>query len=110
MKQLHYELERAIRAALNELQADGKLPAFEIPDIPVSAPKRAGQGDLSYPAMGLARQARMKPLDIANLIVERLSPLDFLESIDVAPPGFINCTLSEAYLKRQVEAIIEEGD
>ncbi len=109
MKQLNFELESAIRAALSELQEEGSLPAFDIPAIPVSAPKREGQGDLSYPAMALARQARMKPLDIANLIVKRLNSLDFVEAIDVAPPGFINCTLSDAYLKRQVEAIIAEG-
>ncbi len=110
MNQLNHELERSIRAALQAAQADGDLPDFAIPGIPVSAPKRAGQGDLSYPAMGLARFARMKPLDIANHIVKRMPVLDFVETIEVAPPGFINCTLSETYLKRQVDAIIAEGE
>ena len=110
LNQLNHELERSIRAALQAAQADGDLLDFPIPAIPVSAPKRAGQGDLSYPAMGLARFARMKPLDIANLIVERMPALDFVETIEVAPPGFINCTLSAPYLKRQVDAIIAEGE
>ncbi len=110
MNQLNHELERSIRAALQAAQADGDLPDFSIPAIPVSPPKRASQGDLSFPAMGLARFARMKPLDIANLIVERMPALDFLETIEVAPPGFINCTLSETYLKRQIDGIIAEGE
>ncbi len=109
MKQLNQELEWAIRETLQRAQADGDLPAFDIPAIPVSAPKRAGQGDLSYPAMGLARHGGMKPLEIAKLIVRRMPALDFLETIEVAPPGFINCTLSATYLKRQVDAIIAEG-
>ncbi|MCY3779626.1 MAG: arginine--tRNA ligase [Chloroflexi bacterium] len=110
MIQLNRELEQSIRGALQAAQADNILPAFEIPKIPVSAPKRSGQGDLSYPAMGLARHARMKPLDIANLIVEQMSTPDFIESVEVAPPGFINFTLSESYLRRQVDAIIAERD
>ncbi len=109
MKLLHHELELAIHSALRAAQAAGDIPDFAIPAIPVSAPKRSGQGDLSYPAMGLARFARMKPLDIANCIVERMPELDFVEKIEIAPPGFINCTLSEAYLKRQVDKIIAAG-
>ena len=110
MKQLNHELETAIRSALQSAQADGQLPAFKIPAIPVSPPKRAGQGDLSYPAMGLAKHAGKKPLDIAKLIVERMPALEFVDHIDVVAPGFINCVLSCEYLERQVDAIIAEGD
>ena len=60
--------------------------------------------------MGLAKLARRKPLDIANLIVDRMPELDFVHEIQVVPPGFINCFLSDDYLKRQVDSIIAEGD
>jgi len=72
LKLLHRELELAIEAAIKAAQASGELPQFGIPPIPVSAPKRTGQGDLAYPAMGLAKLARMKPLDIAGLIGDKL--------------------------------------
>ncbi len=110
MKQFNHELETAIGLALQSAQADGQLPAFEIPEIPVSPPKRAGQGDLSYPVMGLAKLAHKKPIDIAKLIVERMPALDFIGHVDVVAPGFINCVLSVEYLKRQVDAIIVEGE
>jgi len=110
LKLLHKELELAIEAAIKAAQASGELPQFDIPPIPVSAPKRAGQGDLSYPAMGLAKLARMKPLDIARLIGDKLPELDFADDIRVAPPGFINCSIAKDYLARQVDAIIAEGD
>ena len=110
MKQLNQELESAINAALLTAQADGRLPAFDIPAIPVSPPKRADQGDLSYPAMGLARLARKSPLDIARLIVAGLKPLEYIGSIEIAPPGFINFCIADNYLQRQVEAIIAEGE
>ncbi len=110
MKQLNQELEKTISAALMSAQADGRLPTFDVPAIPVSPPKRADQGDLSYPAMGLARLARKSPLDIARLIVESMNSLEFIDRIDIVPPGFINFTIAADYLKRQVEPIIAEGD
>lgn len=108
MRQLNRELETAISAALLSTQSDGRLPIFDIPAIPVSPPKRVDQGDLSYPAMGLARLARSSSLDIAKRIVEELNPLDFIERIEIAPPGFINFTIADSFLKRQVDAIIGE--
>ena len=110
MKQLNKELESAINAALLSAQAAGSLPRFDVPAIPVSPPKRAEQGDLSYPAMSLARLARKSPLDIAKLIVAGLNALEFVDSIEIAPPGFINFRLADDYLKRQVDAIIAEGE
>ena len=110
LKQLNRELESAIGATLLSAQADGRLSTFAIPKIPVSPPKRDDQGDLSYPAMGLARLARRSPLDIAGLIVERLNSLDFIDCVEIVPPGFINFTFADDYLKRQIDAIIAEGE
>lgn len=109
MKQLNKELEKLIRQAIQSAQSAGDLPEFDIPSIPVIPPKRDGQGDLAYPSMGLAKLARKKPLDIANTIVEHLAEADFIDKVEVAPPGFINVFFSEDYLKHQVETIIEEG-
>ncbi len=110
MKQLNKELERSIDQALRRAQGAGELPEFDIPYIPVSPPRRAGQGDLSYPVMGLAKFARQKPLDIAESLVSHMAESDFIKRIEVAPPGFINCYLCDEYLKRQVETIIMEDE
>ena len=110
LKQLNKELEQLIEQALTRAINGGDLPDFKIPCIPVSPPKREGQGDLAYPGMGLAKLARKNPLEIAQLISATLPEVDFIDRIEVAPPGFINCFLSEAYLKRQVDRIIDEGD
>ena len=110
MKQLNREAEKLIRGALKALQADATLPDFAIPPIPVTPPKRADQGDLAYPAMGLARLARMKPLRIAELIAGQLPEADFIARVEVAPPGFINIFIDPAWLKAQVDQILAEGD
>ncbi len=110
LKQLNKALEQLIEEAFARSMNSGDLPEFEIPPIPVSPPKRAGQGDLSYPGMSLAKLARKRPLEIANLVAARLPEADFIDRIEVAPPGFINCFLSESYLKQQVDRIIAEGE
>jgi len=110
LKQLNKELEQLITQAIQSAQSAGELPEFDIPSIPVNPPKREGQGDLAYPSMALAKPARKKPLDIANIIVEHLPSSEFVDKIEVAPPGFVNVYFSNDYLKQQVETIIEEGD
>lgn len=110
LKQLNKELEQLIEQALAKAIDRGDLPGFEIPAVPVSPPKRAEQGDLSYPGMSLAKLARKNPLAIATLVAASLPKADFIDKIEVAPPGFINCFLSESYLKQQVDRIIAEGE
>ena len=110
MKQLNKELEQQINFALRRAQKAGDLPEFDVPAIPVTPPKREGQGDLAYPAMGLAKLARKSPLEIANLIASELGELAFLHSVEVAPPGFVNFSLCDDYLREQVEQIIREGE
>ncbi|HLV35524.1 MAG TPA: arginine--tRNA ligase, partial [Spirillospora sp.] len=100
-------LERAIRAA----QAASDLPAFEIPAIEIKPPKRPEQGDYAASiALQLAKPAAMKPLDVANIIVRHLPPADFVSSVEVAPPGFINFRLSDDWLRQQVEVMIAAGE
>ena len=96
-------VEQAIRAA----QAAGDLPDFDIPTIEIRPSKRDARGDYSAAvAMQLAKIARMKPLDIANAIAQHLPEADFLQAVEVTPPGFLNFRLDEDWLRQQVETII----
>ncbi|MFT5116772.1 MAG: arginyl-tRNA synthetase [Kiritimatiellia bacterium] len=78
---------------------------------PIVAPsKRAGFGDYqANGAMGAAKIARAKPRDIAQSIVDQLnSDAEFkqrVNKIDIAGPGFINLTLSPAWLAAEVATI-----
>lgn len=104
----HAEL---IQQAIQAAQAAGDLPQFELPDIVINPAKDKGHGDYASPiALGLAKAAKRKPRDIAEAIVQHLPDADFVADISIAGPGFINFTLSEDYVKQQVDAIIAEGD
>lgn len=102
---------KLIQQAIQSAQKAGDLPEFDIPTIIVQPPKRADQGDYACPsAMAMAKLAKRKPLDIAEAIARHLPDAPFIGEVEVAPPGFINFRLDEAWLKQQVESIIEAGD
>jgi arginyl-tRNA synthetase len=105
------EIARLIEAAIKKAQKKGDLPKFDIPEVVVERPKDPSHGDYATPvALGLARYARMAPTQIANQIIKRAVKADYIGEFNVAHPGFINVRLSEAWLARQVEDILAEGD
>lgn len=90
-------LENAIRAAITA----GELSITEVPDIPFSPTKTPEHGDIATPiALGLAKQARMAPRKIAEIIVKHidLEAHPTLHKIDIAGAGFINVHLSNEWL------------
>jgi arginyl-tRNA synthetase len=108
LPEAHREL---LRAAVVSAQQAGALPTFELPEIPVQPSTRPNQGDYNSPiALSLAKLTNMKPRDVAETLVKHLPPADFVGGVEVAGPGFINFTLSKAYLAQLVEVILSEGE
>ena len=95
--EIHNILENAIRAAI----ASGELSIAEVPNIPFSPTKTPEHGDIATPiALGLAKQARMAPRNIAEKIVTHidLESHPTIHKVDVAGAGFINIYLSNEWL------------
>ena len=95
-----------VTQAIQKAQAAGALPVFDPPTVEISRPKEAARGDFTSPAaMQSAKPARMAPLAIAHAIANHLPLASFIEQVEVAPPGFINFRLSDAWLAGQVAEI-----
>jgi arginyl-tRNA synthetase len=108
---IHQDLAAQITKALQTAQAAGDLPAFELPEITVERPKDPMHGDFATPtAMKLAKVARMAPIKIAQAIATHFPPTPYLESVDVAPPGFINFRLSTEWIQQETDRILAEGE
>jgi arginyl-tRNA synthetase len=104
----HAEL---VRKALLAAQQAGDLPEFELPEIDIKPPRNAEQGDYaSSAAMALARTLGRKPIEIAEAIARHLEQPAYVESIEVAAPGFINFRLNRDWLRAQIETVINEGE
>lgn len=90
-------LESAIHAAVDA----GELAISEVPTIPFSPTKTPEHGDIATPvALGLAKQARMAPRNIAEIIISHINPdaHPVIRQINIAGAGFINIHLSDNWL------------
>jgi arginyl-tRNA synthetase len=104
------EIARLLTEAGQKAQAKGLLPSFALPDPAVQRPANPSHGDYSSSLpLRLARAARMRPLDIAQLLVQELPESTYFARVEVAQPGFVNFTLSEEWLSHQVAMIGEAG-
>ena len=105
------ELVNLITEAGKNAQAAGDLPEYELPAVVLDHPKQAELGDFATPiAMQSAKLARKAPMQIAQAILDHLPATEVLAKAEVAPPGFINLTLSAPWLAQQVETILAAGD
>jgi arginyl-tRNA synthetase len=97
--------------AIAEAQAKGRLPSITIPEVVIERPQNPEHGDYaSSVSLKLARAVGGSPLTIASEIASLITPSAEIAGIAVAPPGFINFTLNNDWLTRQVDSILEYGD
>lgn len=69
-----------------------------------------GHGDFSSNiAMKCATQLGVKPVEIANKIIENIEENSFIEKIEVAGPGFINLFINSDSIINIVNEIIKKG-
>ena len=108
---LRQKLIEILTQAAIEAQQQGKLPAISLPEVAVEHPQNPEHGDYaSSLPLKLARATRMNPLAIATAMVGLIKPTAEIDSIVVAPPGFINFTVKNAWLTGEVEQILTAGD
>jgi arginyl-tRNA synthetase len=104
-------LTELLTQAASQAQQLGKLPSVALPEVAVERPQNPEHGDYasSFP-LKLARATGVNPLTIAKDMVRLIVPSPEIDTITVAPPGFINFTLKADWLTRQVDSILAAGD
>ena len=100
-----------IDVIVDKLSADGALPGgLDTAAVTVEPPRDSNHGDLaSNVALVLAKQAKRKPRDIAELIAGRLADHEAVESVDIAGPGFINLRLGDGFWRDRLAEILAAG-
>ena len=88
------------------------LGAPEDTDVVLEAPRQADHGDLATGvALGLARALKQSPRQIAEAIVGRLdADSRFIESVEIAGPGFINFRFTRKFYHAQLEEVSKLGE
>ena len=111
-KDLKDDIVRAIEKAIARLKSEGAIPSEAAAPVPIEIPKDPKFGDFASPvALALAREARLKPRDLAVRIAEEVTlekdPL--ILKAEVAGPGFINFYLADRWLDYAVKAVRKAG-
>lgn len=103
-------LESVLYQALKAAVEAGELPLNEIPQPSLERPREEGHGDWACTiAMRLAKAAHMNPRAIAQAIVDHLPENNLVESFEIAGPGFINLTLTNASFQAVVSEARQKG-
>ena len=101
-----------VHAVCRALAAEGMLPeGLDLARVVVEPTKDASHGDMaSNAAMVLAKEAKLKPKDLAEAIAAKLREDELVTSVEVAGPGFINLTLKTAVWAEALRAVLRDGD
>ncbi len=98
-------LREGLRTAAPVLHLAGDLPEPEL-----LTPKSKEHGDFSTNvALTLAKPAGRAPREVAQAIVDALSPAPFVEKVEIAGPGFLNIFTTDEWLHDAVREIVNRG-
>ncbi|NGQ92057.1 arginine--tRNA ligase [Rhodobacter sp. HX-7-19] len=108
---LFSEIRELVVAALNDLAAQGILPAgLDLAAVAVEPPRDAAHGDMATnAAMVLAKPANLQPRIIAEALAKALMQDPRIAGADVAGPGFLNLRLDPAAWHGLVRAALVAG-
>jgi arginyl-tRNA synthetase len=100
-----------VRSAVATLAQAGVFPSPpDLSRIVVEPPREASHGDLATnAAMALAKDAGLKPRDLAEKVAAELRKLPDVTKTEIAGPGFINLTLDPAVWRTALAAIVRDG-
>ncbi|MEX0319065.1 MAG: arginine--tRNA ligase [Ruegeria sp.] len=108
---LFSEIRDLVLDALAQMQSEGALPeGLSFDNVAVEPPRDAAHGDMATnAAMVLAKPAKMKPRDIAEVLAEVLAADARITSAEVAGPGFLNLRLANSAWQDVLAAVLENG-
>ncbi len=108
---LFSEIRDLVLDALAQMQSEGALPeGLGFDNVAVEPPRDAAHGDMATnAAMVLAKPAKMKPRDIADVLAGKLAADDRITSAEVAGPGFLNLRLAPSVWQGVLAAVLEQG-
>ncbi|MET9436082.1 ArgS-related anticodon-binding protein NrtL [Streptomyces sp. NPDC006551] len=104
------DLSLTVLHAVRRAVGDGALRVAVPERVTVERPRPGGHGDwVSSVALKLAGAAGRKPLDVAEILRERLQRSPGIAAVDVTGPGFLNLTLATGAQQRLVREILLRG-
>jgi arginyl-tRNA synthetase len=104
--------EKRVADALGRLAEGAKIPSgLDVSRVVVEPPRDPSHGDLATnAAMVLAKEARMNPRALAELLVADLQDDPRVIKVEIAGPGFINIRLAPSVLHEVLRAVVVDSN
>ncbi len=103
-------LASLVTDALRTLQTELSLPEEAAVKVQIERTRDVAHGDFACNiAMMLAKQAGMKPRDLAERVVGALPDSDLVDSVDIAGPGFINFRVTKQAWLDLIDQVRDQG-
>ena len=104
-------LRDVVVSEIEAISAAGDLPVdLDTSNVNVEPPREASHGDAATnAALVLAKQARCKPRDIAEMLSPRLLARDEVVAVDIAGPGFVNLRLADGFWQNRLRDVLVAG-
>ena len=111
MNLFNHFLDKIRDELLPALIAEGKLPSnIVIKGLVVEQTRDPRHGDISAnAALVIAKSARMRPRDLAELLADKFRADPDVTRVEVAGPGFINLTLADGFWHARLREILLAG-
>ena len=103
------QLQDLLNKCIQELISKGTLN--EMPSkIRIDHTKDNSHGDYATNiALMLSKQAKMRPVELAKIIIDQFEQKSFIKKIEIAGPGFINFFMSQETSSSIVNEIIDQA-
>ncbi|MFL5205832.1 MAG: arginine--tRNA ligase [Microvirga sp.] len=104
--------EKRVADALGRLAEGANIPSgLDVSRVVVEPPRDPSHGDLATnAAMVLAKEARMNPRALAELLVADLQDDPRVTKVEIAGPGFINIRLAPSVLHEVLRAVVVDSN
>lgn len=103
-------IRNLIQHAVNQLTSEGILPEEFVANIQVENTRDKTHGDFaSNIAMMLAKPAKMKPRDLAELLIKALPADPQISEVAIAGPGFLNFFQNHAALAQRLDQALADN-
>ncbi len=108
---LYEELRLDVLHAIKDRQIRGDLPEdLSVERVTAEPPRDVSHGDIATnAALLLAKQAKMPPMAIAEMLAADLATLEKIVDVQIAKPGFVNLRLNDDVWRGQVKAALTAG-
>lgn len=111
VKKVKEGLEQQLEKSLATAKQQGQISYENIPEYSLDVPREESHGNFAAnTAMVMAKEAKMSPRKIADIIVENLGSNEYVEKIEIAGPGFINFYLNNKWLYEGLEIVDEQDE